>query len=791
MTEPSKPSGGCADEVLDGHWPDDLSAADYDKRAEYYLQRAGEAERHAQTTYQQQLHTETETDSSAFDAAGEAFGVDTTKILHNQADLLNTSAWHTYCAQTIRAAKNAMAEAVTSHQAIHDAPLKKTRSKNNAANSKTQAEKDEDLEKWQSAVADSAGYLGSALDAAERAVQAAVDAPGTLKPPPGMKTPDVPTGHEVDQHGAGQPNMPSSIPGTGGTPGASTPGGGGGTPEPAAPATPLDPSMFAAPAAAAAPPAPAAPAASAGGPEGAAGGDPSSAMGGMPMGGMPMGMPMGGQPQQGAGGGAPMSAPGGAGANPLIDSLGKVADSAAQGGDDKKPLTPERLEQLIKESGLADGGDDQGADLDGDGKPDKRLGEHGKPESGVASASALNSPANTNPALNQPPVPTHLASPSPASAVSTPAPERVAVPMTELSHDLSTPGQQQSSASSAANGGGSAQSLASPPAQQQSGGALGAYPPGGMGAGMPMGGGMPMAPMGGMGAMAAGGGGAPGGGGPVLAAALPTTAAAVTGGHERVHTPPPPPRVSALPPEHALAENHLASLIRVYGTAGWAGTTIAIGVVDDGSGAPRYVMATSDGLSLVPLGVAVPAGIEALGTLAFKDVDFYRDWGGYRRAGRKLIAWVDRTPNMRLTYLVSSDTGTPATNADGSLVEVHQTVEEAQRLSGGSPAIAPRYHIPGLRMPGLLDKDVAEYLRAAIKTWGFHDLEATDMAIGKVRVITARWTDIRDRDPEVPAITATYLAAEGLSALATGNLQDAAVSLTQLLPLRAYDLQPA
>ncbi|WP_396908155.1 hypothetical protein [Mycolicibacterium sp.] len=787
MTEPAKPTGGCSDEVLDGHWPDDLSAADYDTHAAYYLKRAGDAEHAAQSTYQQQIHTDTETDGAAFDAAGEAFGVDATKILHNQADLLNISAWHTYCAQTIRAAKTAMVEAVTGHQAAHDAPLKKTRSKNNAPNSLTQAEKDEDLEKWQSAVVDSAGYLGSALDAAERAVQAAADAPGTLKPPPGMKTPEVPS----VEAGNAQPNMPSSIPGTAGTPGASTPGGGG-TPEPAAPApaTPLDPSVFAAPAAAAAPPA-AAPAASAGGPEGAAGGDPSSAMGGMPMGGMPMGMPMGGQPQQGAGGGAPMSAPGGgAGASPLIDSLGKVADSAAQGGDDKKPLTPERLEQLIKESGLADGGDDQGVDLDGDGKPDKP-GEHGKPEPGVAPASALNSPANTNPALNQPPVPAHLASPSPASAVSTPAPERVAVPMTELSHDLSTPAQQQSSSSSAANGGGSAQSLASPPVQQQAGGALGAYPPGGMGAGMPMGGGMPMAPMGGMGAMAAGGGGAPGGGGPVLAAALPTTAAAVTVGHERVHTPPPPPRVSALPPEHALAENHLASLIRVYGTAGWAGTTIAIGVVDDGSGAPRYVMATSDGLSLVPLGVAVPAGIAALGMLAFKDVDFYRDWGGYRRAGRKLIAWVDRTPNMRLTYLVSSDTGTPATNADGSLVEVHQTVEEAQRLSGGSPAIAPRYHIPGLRMPGLPDKDVAEYLRAAIKTWGFHDLEATDMAIGKVRVMTARWTDIRDRDPEVPAITATYLAAEGLSALAAGNLQDAAVSLTQLLPLRAYDLQPA
>ena len=83
-------------------------------------------------------------------------------------------------------------------------------------------------------------------------------------------------------------------------------------------------------------------------------------------------------------------------------------------------------------------------------------------------------------------------------------------------------------------------------------------------------------------------------------------------GHREPQGDAPIERILALPPEHATAENHLAGLAKAFRTHKWESERIAVGVFMGGTVLQprlRYLIATSDALSLIPLYVAAPAGV--------------------------------------------------------------------------------------------------------------------------------------------------------------------------------------
>lgn len=707
MGDHAKPTANCAgeiltatDEFIDGIWPED-SESEALNLAGWANNGATRASEGSTTAYQLAAFTSTDTSGQAFEMLVQKFSSDASKLIHNHEELTKFAGWMTRVSTAISTAKTAIAAACDGHEAIHNAPTikralgrdsstletKLAKAVTGSPTGYTQEEKDADKKRAQEAAATARRAMEAEISLAEMAINilettgklpdvtATADeikkAAGSGEDPGlhpasfnneaidrALQGNPAPAAAIRDTGNEDRPTINPTLPGTpvdgspeatqGGTPAENVGSGGTGTPQ-------LPPSVFAAPAA----PSPLSegmdPTTGTGMDPSAMAATPASMMSGMPTSASPSsGTPasgMGAQQPQSAGA-SPMSS--GSGANPLVDSLGQLADSATgDGKGDGDKLTPERLEELLKEAGLTDkDGDGKGLDLDGDGKPDHNSTPDGKHAPTGPAATDLYGSANTNPGLNNPAPPAHLASPSPAmpSTTATPSPSTLAVPMTELSHDVNPVGAGTNGPSGNPPAAGNPSPNTAAAAAGGSPGVLGAYPTGAAPGGPMMGPMTPMAPMGGMGAMGAMGG-APAGSAspaPIVAAAVPP-AVAEPPSSGRSHPAPPPPRVSALPPEHALAEMHLASLVRVYTDAGWAGTTIAVGVVDDGSGAPRYVMATSDGLSLVPMGVAVPAGLEVLGVWAANDLGFHRDWGGYRRAGRKLIAWTDSRPQLRLS----------------------------------------------------------------------------------------------------------------------------------------------
>jgi hypothetical protein len=500
-------------------------------------------------------------------------------------------------------------------------------------------------------------------------------------------------------------------------------------------------------------------------------------------------------PQMPAGG----QTPGGDLAKTVGDTVTKLA---GKDGSNGTPVSQAALDKLL---------DAQGSDHDGkpaSGDPAK-LPENaddplkkvfGNTTTGAqAQAHALDpySSANQNPSLNNPPTPSHLQSPSPAAAVVTAAPAGpVSAPMTELSADENYPGPQQHSPSTSPSdsvvthpAAGPAAPPASPgapgapaaPGGPQSGAQLGAYNPGPLGAPAPMGPMAPMAPMAPMGPMgapmappAAGGGSAT----PVLAAAVPAAVVeAATSGRRRA---PEMTRVSSLPPEHAAAEQHLAGLLRVFTQRGWATAVLAIACLEGQAGV-RYLLATADALSLVPMGVPLPAGVELLSEQPMSG-SFAADWSGHVHPARKLAAWAgDNSAAGRLVYLVSNDSsGVQAVG--GSVVEVRQTQVERTGMAGGSPATLPRTSLAAETIPGA---KAAAALEAFGSAWGITDATADDWRTAPGRLWASRWD--RDRPDDYPAILATYHYVEGLEALRLGREADAAYSASQLAAVRPYD----
>lgn len=810
MGDVEKPTGTAATEVMGESWPPESESA-YFAKAKELLGDAAKAQKSAQSATKSATYTAQETDGKAYNSIMEGLHIKANAHTVSAEKFAAAAGWVKTMGEQIQTAKNTIVKEVKAHEA-------------NCISGKTVTstadvmKESGDVATHKAAVATAMSTLETELTAGEAAVASDV-----IPTPPGG-VPKIPDEAPKDA------NLPEGAPATDptGNPGGLIGGAGnGGAPSGGAPATALPPEAFAAPAAppggpssAASPAAAAPPAAmpaSLGSP--AAGASPAAEApggGGMPMSGMPMsGMPM--QPPQMPqmpGGGAGGQTPG----NDLAKTVGDTVTKLA-GKDGGTPVSEAALSKLLDAQG--GGADGQGGDGHGnghDGKdpsndkvpdgvdPLKKVfgNEGGAPAGAHAQAHAMDpySAANQNPALNNP-TPSHLQSPSPAAPVVTAAPSGspMGAPMTQLSADENYPGPQQHSASPSdavtthpSAGAAPAASPVAPgapgaPGGQPPGTPLAAYNPGVMGSPAPVGAMGPMAaPMGPMGPMPMGGGmmapPAGGGGGgsaaPVLAAAVPAATVAEAAVSGRRRAPESPTRFTSLPPEHVAAEHHLAGLSRVFTQRGWATAVVAIACLEGQAGV-RYLLATADGVSLVPMGVPLPGGVELLSSQTLSP-SFTADWSGHIHPARKLAAWVGEHPEAgRLVYLVSNDTsGVPAVS--GSVVEVRQSPAERSGMGGGSPATLPRTALAAEMIPAA---QAGEALEAFGQAWGITDATTDDWRTAPGRLWASRWD--RDRPSDYPAILATYLYVEGLEALKQGRAADAAYSVSALALVRPYD----
>ncbi len=780
MGDVEKPSGTAATEVMGEAWPPESESA-YFAKATQCLAAAAREQKAAQTSTHAATYTDQEADGRAYNKLAEELHIRAHASTVSAEKWAALSGWAKHMGELIQSTKTKIAAEVKAHEAVC------VTGKSLTSTADVMKESG-DVSTRKTAIATAMTTLETDLTAAETSCASDV-----IPAPPGG-TPKIP--EHVPGEDASLPNAPATDPTTAssggvtggagtGSPSASAPSGAG-APGGGAPAQPLPPSAFAAPPAAATPPASAAPA-------GATPAAAESPGGGMPMSGMPMsGMPQMPQmqpPQMPSGG----QTPGADVAKTVGDTVSKLA-----GKDGGTPVSEATLDKLLGAQGGDghDGKDDPAKAPSGTDPLAKVFGnQDGAPTGAKAQAHALDpyTAANQNPSLNNPPA--HLQSPSPAAPVVTAAPAGpVSAPMTELSADENYPGPQQhptapspSDAVTTHPSAGPAAPPASPvapgapaaPSGPQPAPSLGAYNPAALGTPAPM----PMAPMGPMGAPmggmmappAAGGGGAAA---PVLAAAVPAAVveAAASGRRRGAEL----TRVTSLPPEHATAERHLAGLLRVFTQRGWATAILAIACLEGQAGV-RYLLATADGLSLVPLGVPLPGGVELLSEQPLSP-SFAADWSGHVHPARKLAAWASEHPEAgRLVYLVSNDSaGVPA--VAGAVVEVRQTQAERSGLAGGSPATLPRTALAAETIPA---SKAAAALDAFGQAWGIADATADDWRTAPGRLWTSRWD--RDRPDDYPAILATFLYVEGLEALREGREADAAYSASALAAVRPYD----
>ena len=788
MGDVEKPTGTAATEVMGEAWPPESESA-YFAKAKQCLTMAAREQKNAQTNTHSAAYTDQEADGKAFNKLAEELHIKAHASTVNAEKWAALSGWVTHMGELIQTAKNKIAAEVKAHEANC------VTGKSLISTAEVMKESG-DVATHKANVATAITTLETELTAAETACAA-----DQISAPPGG-VPKIPD--EVPQDGVGPAtsDMPATDPtAAGGAPvgSAGSTSTTGSAPGSGAPAQPLPPSAFAASPAAA--PSAAAPA-SMGAPTGASpAGAEAAPSGGMPMSGMPMsGMPQMQPPQM-----PQMPSGGQTPGNDLAKTVGDTVTKLAGKDGGGTPVSQAALDKLL---------DAQGSDHDGkpasgdpaklpDGADDplkKVFGNNASPTGAQAQAHALDpySTANQNPSLNNPATPSHLQPPSPAAPVVTAAPTGPAsAPMTELSADENYPGPQQHSTTTTTSPSDSvvthpSAGPAAPPAAPgapgapaaggpQPGAQLGAYNPGALGApapmapmGAPM---APMAPMGGMMAPPAGGGG--GSATPVLAAAVPAAVVeAATSGRRRA---PEVTRVTSLPSEHAAAERHLAGLLRVYTQRGWATAVLAIACLEGQAGV-RYLLATADGLSLVPMGVPLPAGVELLSEQPLSG-SFAADWSGHVHPARKLAAWAaENSAAGRLVYLVSNDSaGVPAVS--GAVVEVRQTQADRSGMSGGSPATLPRTAVAAEAIPAAKAAAALEAFGAA---WGITDATADDdWRTAPGRLWASRWD--RDRPEDYPAVLATYHYVEGLEALRQGREADAAYAATQLAAVRPYD----
>lgn len=807
-----------ADEVLGDSWPTDSESAANDASKEQ-LRQAGLMEEAARNAGQGRDYAMQEMEGEAAEGIATKFGIHVGEFNDRMLQHQYTAGWLALLAGAISTAKTAMNAAVASHESIHSAPTAfwTFLGEPIGADSVTQEAKDESLNAAKAAVQEAAQTLETTKSNIALAISSGQKPPLVPQLPTDAAPP--PTTRDVDSGGGAPSDFPSANPSAVPAPGASAPGSASGGPATApaasAPAAPMSgggaPSM----------PPPTlggdmgAPAPSASSPLGGDTAGAGSPMGGSPMGGMPMGgMPQMTPPQMPQ---MPTQTPGNDLAKTVGDTVGKLA-----GGQNGQPVDAATLDKLIAANGEGSGGlgDDHGVKKDGEKGPEGARTETAGATTGTGSGSgggsAPSSPysaANMNPALNNPaPV---AGPPSPAAPTVTAAPPSVAAPVTELSGDESAANRAYPVAHTGADVGAGAATHTSAaqngnaygpgqngqqPGQAASpmmggGGALGAYPPGGAGfAPMPppVAGGAPMAS--GMGAPAAVPAAAVTAAGaaaapmivPAAAASSSSLSADAAAGLNSG-----PERIAVLPPEHAVAHEHLAGVVKAFRdcpSMAWTTVRVAIGVfLHEEPGLPsrrvRYILATTDGLSLIPMDVKLPAGVELLSGLVDASGSFASDWNGNERPALKLVAAADFYPDVlgRLDYLLSNDTTdgivAPAKAAD--VAEVVQSKTQTDALIATGKASQPALSRVMVDSPLIPPQKAADALEAFGKAWKFNDGTPDDLKEATTRLWATRWgagNRRLERPDDYSAILATYFYVEGMDALGQGRLDDAAYS---------------
>lgn len=792
-----KPAGHGANEVIGDSWPSE-SEDDALALADDLMIKAVNLLENANPALLDPKNTIAEKNQGKMaEAALTKMGVHINENDMDATAWANDSGWVTEYATAIATAKTAMAAAAESHESIHNMPTKQIPNMPAA----TQEAKDANL----SAARHEVQTAKSTLDTVRQQMVAGLEA--RKVPPNGTPAIKPPSGStSAGRQSFGTTGVSSDFPGGSGagaaakqltTPGSTGAGSGSGG---AAPAV-TGPSSSAG--------------ADLGSSSGAGtGGGGASDIGagqgmngspmgmGMPPQGMPPGMPQG-MPQMPAGGAGGGQTPGNDVAKTIGDTVGKLADN--QKG---QPISKAALDDLY---GRQNDGSEPATNPDGGSKDNDGTNTSGKDDkkTGVKADgihTTLQGPTanpygaeNTNPALNNPPAP-HLNSPSPAAPSVTAAPPAAGAPITSLSADesgtttpVSSHTQQHPVSDTNPLGGhgpgtpnsgpGSGSPSTQPPV-------LGPYAAGGAGLGP-----TPLPPQT-SGALGGGGGGGVTG--------LPASTTAATGAQimgvtsvptaveklTRAGTESPSKarhadRLAGLATEHLLAEMKLATIVESFIQAGWAGTNLAIGVMmtEDTRGARlRYVLATADGLSVLPAGIRMPAGVELLGQEA--SLPFFWEQAGNRHAGQKLAAFAQQNPAAgQLVYLVSNDTRSAATlSGDLGVTESVQTDAERKRLADTDRILPAELTRSELLSPRIPTGQAAEFVDEFGMTWGLdRTVDAAQSA--KIRLWAARWDRHRSADPKYPALLATYLYCEAREAISRGDTAEAAYSIDTALAI--------
>ncbi|MEB3065514.1 hypothetical protein [[Mycobacterium] zoologicum] len=803
------------DEVVGSSWPDD-SESKASETAREHLRIASAMGEASQVAGQGRDYATSEMEGEAAEGIATKFGKHAGEFEDRALSHQYTAGWLLELAGAIAAAKNAMNAAAEMHLADHMAPTARGLTKLDPS-ARTQAQKDASLQAAQAAVQEAAATLASAKSTVAVAIAS------SQKP---MLVPKVPGGPSSVTDGTkftGQDRvgMPATDPTALSSPGLSTPGlsspgltnpGLTNPPPPTLPAGAGGPSAGAGgPSAPAAPPAispptlptesgAGAPAASLSGDS--AGGSPTG-MGGMPMGGMPMGggMPM--QPPQMPQ--MPTQTPGADIAKTAGDTIGKFA--GGNGGGGAQSLDSATLDKLL-DANSSSNDDDGGKLSDGSGvvpasdkSPTGAGGPNGLGHNGAGSTlTNPYSPANANPSLNSP---TPLVGPpSPAAATVTPTPPVVSAPVTELSGDESAPPPAHTSAhpttSISGDPAGPTHNGNNPSGdrQQPPPAVMGGYPAaGGGGLVPPMGAAAtPTAsPVAGP-VMAAGGAAAAA---PLLLQANRTADSAQppTGGGEHLDFGPDRPARS---PETVTAHRHLAGVTAAFKERigqKWNPPALALGVfhyAEAAAAAPviRYILATADGLSVIPMGVKLPAGIELLGAATERHNRFASEWSGHEQPALKLIAAAEAYPDLlgELSYIVSSKSGdddsstnvtAPPAKSRSGVVEVRQDKAEVDALVArgeASPAVVSRSLVD---FPIIKPSEGPVAVDTVGRVWGFDDGTPDDLDQATTMLTAARWGGRTASPPDDGAILATYWYVEGRVAASMGRLDDAAYAATQ------------
>lgn len=831
-----KPTADGADEVLQGSWPD-YNEDDFGAEAQKEFAKARHIEDDVlKNVHEGKQHAADHMSGELAEGIQTKLGIRVSEYADTIAAHCNTAGWLMAAQTAIATAKTAMAAACDSHEAIHKQPVKQNHGGKFSAGI-SQESKDADLKAKQAAVA----QAKAALEGAMASVRSGISA--NTAPPAG--TPAIPAAATAAPRteispGTGRSDMVAKPPAAGAfspentNPGLNNPAAPGGTPAPASPfagsggpASPFNSASSAAPSAPAAPSAGASEAGAGLGAGAGAGSGSPAAGSGAPMSGMPMaggGMPQMPQMQPPQ---MPSQTPGNDIAKTVGDTVGKLA-----GGNQGTPVSEAALDKLLERqspststgpdgaSPAGEGSGVGGKETSTEGKNEKKEGTHLLGQGPQHPADPY-SAANTNPALNNPGAPEGKA-PSPASPTVTATPT-VSAPVTELSADENAGRSGSATAVSAAGvqhqpppgeahthtsantsqqtgqgnwnpfGQNNSSTLTPNPGLQTPGQspsqALAAYTPGGLTPPPPppmTGATVPPPP-------------------PPAAVQVPspqisasttpmlgvvpaaTAIARKTGlGGKNTDSAAPGERITTLPPEHATADMHLAGLVRSFTAHEWAGTVIAVGVFVDTDPQPgrpglRYVIATSDGVSHLPLGVPVPAGVELLEDQNLAP-SFTVDWNGHWRAGLKLAAYArTHSGSGELVYLVSNDSDGILNPAKaGGVLEVVQSDGERQHLMQTGHASAAVLHRATVSRPRVEEKDAGEYLTKLGDAWGFNDGTEESHMSAISRLWAARWDQHRDRDPEYQAVLATYLLVEGEEALRQGRLLDAAYAVTKM-----------